>query len=82
VVWTVLSKTRLVKMDEMIGEADLPVLIDTAEADFKQTYGITAAKSHLLFGRDGCLRSFEDMPPSKKIRDQLDLLQPYLAQIR
>lgn len=82
VVWTVLSETRLVKMDEMVGDARLPVLIDTRESDFKQTYGVTTAKSHLLFDRDGCLRSFDDMPPSKKMRDQLDLLLPYVAQIR
>ncbi len=65
-------------MQKMVGEATLPVLQDVDEVDFKQVYATSTAHSHLLFDREGCLLTFDDMPSSKTIRDSLDLLLPYL----
>ncbi len=69
-------------MQKMVAEATLPVLQDTDEVDFKQVYSTSTAFSHLLYGRDGCLLKFDDMPTSRSIRDSLDLLLPYLEELK
>jgi hypothetical protein len=82
VVWTVLDKSRLTRLEKMVGDRSMPVLLDVPEMDVKMTYGITTARSHLLFDRTGCLRAFEDLPPSKTIQNSPELLLAYLDQMR
>jgi hypothetical protein len=55
VVVAVLKDDAKDRVAKMVGEMKLPVLQDTAETDFKRTFGISGARSFFIFDRQGCL---------------------------
>ncbi len=55
VVLVVLKEDAKEKLAKMVGEGRLPVLQDTPEVDFRQTFGVSGARSFFVFDRQGCL---------------------------
>jgi hypothetical protein len=54
-VIVVLKEESKDRVEKMVADRRLPVLLDTEETGFKRTFGVSGARSFFVFDRQGCL---------------------------
>jgi hypothetical protein len=73
VVVVVLKEDSKDRVAKMVADLRLPVLQDTAETNFKRTFGVSGARSFFVFDRQGCLIE-SDIAVTPEVPGQLDAL--------